>query len=323
MQISSALSNILTHSLAKIKKIGSQTSTSLIALKSLVLPQAKIALEKGEIKQGGELIDEIERLLRNQNYHSDWLAAANYARIKYWRIKQDIGAISHWLARAPAPEHAFNHFDQCHNRNRVRAFVQLKQLEDAQQLLQKNIKDAQQCQLQMEVNRNLILLTSVENRLNHFVAAKACLSQAVESSLFTGLNTSFVRESNNLKPVYQALAKDPSLINAVKDKLGKLLTLSGINLNEAPKNPFDENAVSKIQQHRNVPILVKNIPLTPREWQVLGLIHVGYRNHQIANTMGVAPTTIKSHIRNVYQKLGLEDRAEALQLSKQLIALLE
>ena len=45
MQISSALSNRLTHSLAKIKKIGSQTSTLLIALKNLILPQAKIALE--------------------------------------------------------------------------------------------------------------------------------------------------------------------------------------------------------------------------------------------------------------------------------------
>jgi LuxR family maltose regulon positive regulatory protein len=38
--------------------------------------------------------------------------------------------------------------------------------------------------------------------------------------------------------------------------------------------------------------------------------------------MGVAPTTIKSHIRNVYQKLGLENRKEALQLSEQLVALI-
>ncbi|WP_413699910.1 LuxR C-terminal-related transcriptional regulator [Psychromonas sp. KJ10-10] len=68
--------------------------------------------------------------------------------------------------------------------------------------------------------------------------------------------------------------------------------------------------------------MVKNIPLTPREWQVLGLIYSGYRNHEIAKTMGVAPTTIKTHIRNVYQKLGLEDRKEALQLSEQLVALI-
>jgi 4-hydroxybenzoate polyprenyltransferase len=45
MQIPSAFSNLLTQTLPKIKKIGVQTTTSLIALKNFVLPQAKIAFE--------------------------------------------------------------------------------------------------------------------------------------------------------------------------------------------------------------------------------------------------------------------------------------
>ena len=284
--------------------------------------QAKIALEKNDIKRGALLIEEIERLLHNQNFHSDWIASANYARIKYWRAIKDIPAIERWLNDAPKPKNAFNHFDQCHNRNRVRAFIQLGELEKAHDLLEVNINDAQHCQLQIEINRNLILLTSVESRLKQFGSAKIHLSQAVESSLQTGLNTCFVRESANLKPIYQELAKDPSLINSVKEKLAYLLSLSGISLNEPPKNPFDSTSVVKIQSHLRAPMLVKNIQLTPREWQVLGLIHSGYRNHQIAKTMEVAPTTVKSHIRNVYQKLGLEDRHEALLLSEELVALI-
>lgn len=285
--------------------------------------QAKIALEKKNIERGGELIEEIERLLRKQNFHTDWIAAANYVRIKYWRATKDITAIERWLSGAVRPKNAFNHFDQCHNRNRVRAFIQLGELTTAQNLLDKNISDAQQCQLAIEVNRNLILLTSVESRLKQFNNAKEHLSQAVESSLLTGLNTCFVRESANLKPIYQELAKDPSLINSVKEKLAYLLSLSGISLNEPPKNPFDTATIAKIQTHPRAPRLVKNIQLTPREWQVLGFIHSGYRNHQIAKTMGVAPTTVKSHIRNVYQKLGLEDRNEALLLSGELVALID
>jgi len=285
--------------------------------------QAKIALEQNDIQQGGLLVEEIERLLRNQNFHSDWIAAANYARIKYWRATKDITAIERWLSSGPRPKNAFNHFDQCHNRNRARAFIQLGELQIAQDLLEKNINDAQQCQLQIEVNRNLILLTSVESRLKQFSNAKLHLSQAVESSLLTGLNTCFVRESVNLKPVYKELAKDPSLINSVKEKLAYLLSLSGISLNEPPKNPFDGPSVIKIQSHVRAPRLVKNIQLTPREWQVLGFIHSGYRNHQIAKAMGVAPTTVKSHIRNVYQKLGLEDRNEALLLTEELVALID
>jgi LuxR family maltose regulon positive regulatory protein len=284
--------------------------------------QAKIALEKGNTTYAGHLVDEIERLLRNQNYHSDWIAAANYVRIKFWRVSNDMAAIERWLITAPQPDNAFNHFDQCHRRNRARAFIQLNKLAEAQALLEDNINHAQQCKLQIEINRNLILLSSVESRLKQFTSAKKHLSQAVESSLFTGLNTSFIRESASLKPIYQELAKETSLIKSVKDKLIKLASLSDINLNETPINPFDFVSVLKIQSHASAPRLIKNIPLTACEWEVLGLIYSGYRNHQIAVSMGVAPTTVKSHIRNVYQKLGLEDRSEALLLTKELVRLI-
>jgi LuxR family maltose regulon positive regulatory protein len=284
--------------------------------------QTKVMLEQGKKEQAKILVVEIERLLRNQNYHTDWIASANYARLKYWRINNDMAAIEKWLQQAPRPATAFNHFDQCHNRNLIRAYIKLGQFDEALQIAQKNMSDAQQCQLQMETNRNLILLTSIETKLQKFSNAKQYLHQAVESSLYTGLDTCFIRESENLKPIYQELANDPSMIDSVKTKLMRLLSLSGISLNEGPQNPFDSVAVLKIINHTRTPSLVKNIPLTPREWQVLGLIHSGCRNHEIAKTMGVAPTTIKSHIRNVYQKLGLEDRKEALQLSEQLASLI-
>ncbi len=284
--------------------------------------QTKILLEQGNIEKAKKLVDEIERLLRNQNYHSDWIAAANYARIKYWRIDNDLVAIEKWLQQAPRPVNAFNHFDQCHNRNLIRAYIKLGFFDEALQVAQTNMHDAQQCQLPMEINRNLILLTSIETKLQKFSNARQYLHQAVESSLYTGLDTCFIREAENLKPIYQELVNDPSMIHSVKVKLLKLLSMSGISLKEGPKNPFDSVAVLKITNHTRTPRLVKNIPLTPREWQVFGLIHSGCRNHEIASTMGVAPTTIKSHIRHVYQKLGLENRKEALVLSDQLIALI-
>lgn len=283
--------------------------------------QAKIALEKKDMQHGALLIEEIERLMRKQHFHSDWIAAANYVRIKYWRATKDNTAIERWLSNAPQPKKGFNHFEQCHNRNRIRAFIQLEEFHTAQELLLLNIDKADSCQLQQEVNRNLILLVSVESQLKEMESAKKHLLQALELSLETKLTTCFVREATNLRAVYQELVKDQSLTNSVKEKLAYLLSLSNINLNEPQKAPFDPETVCKIQAHPKVPILVKNIQLTPREWQVLGMIHSGYRNHQIAKMMGVAPTTIKSHIRNVYQKLGLSDRNEALRLSEELVSL--
>ncbi len=51
-----------------------------------------------------------------------------------------------------------------------------------------------------------------------------------------------------------------------------------------------------------MPELIRTSPLTQREWQVLGLIYSGYSNEQIAGELEVAATTIKTHIRNLYQK---------------------
>jgi LuxR family maltose regulon positive regulatory protein len=67
-----------------------------------------------------------------------------------------------------------------------------------------------------------------------------------------------------------------------------------------------------------VPELIRTSPLTQREWQVLGLIYSGYSNEQIAGELAVAATTIKTHIRNLYQQGAwrIVDAAAAQQLLK-------
>jgi len=53
-------------------------------------------------------------------------------------------------------------------------------------------------------------------------------------------------------------------------------------------------------------------PLSQREIEVLELINQGLANKDIAATMNVAPTTVKAHIRNLYGKLAVGSRTEAL-----------
>nr|WP_258168970.1 LuxR C-terminal-related transcriptional regulator [Salmonella enterica] len=56
---------------------------------------------------------------------------------------------------------------------------------------------------------------------------------------------------------------------------------------------------------------------------VLGLIYSGYSNEQIAGELAVAATTIKTHIRNLYQKLGVAHRQDAVQHAQQLLKMME
>jgi DNA-binding NarL/FixJ family response regulator len=51
--------------------------------------------------------------------------------------------------------------------------------------------------------------------------------------------------------------------------------------------------------------------LTPREAEVLGLVARGLRVSDVAGVLDLAPSTVSSHIKSVYRKLGISSRAEA------------
>ena len=52
--------------------------------------------------------------------------------------------------------------------------------------------------------------------------------------------------------------------------------------------------------------------LTDRERQILRRIADGASAPQIAGGLGVSPATVKTHLRHVYEKLGVSDRAAAV-----------
>lgn len=53
------------------------------------------------------------------------------------------------------------------------------------------------------------------------------------------------------------------------------------------------------------------VRLTPRERQVLAAVAEGRRNVEIAADLGLAPKTVKVHVRAVLGKRGLKDRRQA------------
>ncbi len=50
--------------------------------------------------------------------------------------------------------------------------------------------------------------------------------------------------------------------------------------------------------------------LTPREREVLQLIVAGQTNRQIADCLVVSPETVKTHVRHVLGKMGVNRKAE-------------
>ena len=58
--------------------------------------------------------------------------------------------------------------------------------------------------------------------------------------------------------------------------------------------------------------------LSKREAEILLLIYDGLSNQQIADKLFLSENTIKKHVSNIFQKLGVERRTEAIKRAKEL-----
>ncbi|MEO8071098.1 MAG: response regulator transcription factor [Acidobacteriota bacterium] len=52
--------------------------------------------------------------------------------------------------------------------------------------------------------------------------------------------------------------------------------------------------------------------LTPREIEIVGLIAQGLRNREIGERLFISEGTVKIHLHNIYEKLGVDGRLELL-----------
>ena len=75
---------------------------------------------------------------------------------------------------------------------------------------------------------------------------------------------------------------------------------------EAPLTP--RAAAALLAHRRDRP---PEVELTPREREVLGLVVDGLANKQIARRMGISEKTVKGHLTNLFQRIGVADRTQA------------
>jgi ATP/maltotriose-dependent transcriptional regulator MalT len=65
--------------------------------------------------------------------------------------------------------------------------------------------------------------------------------------------------------------------------------------------------------HAAAPVAGVILPtLSPRELDVLRLMALGRSNARIAGELIVATSTVKTHVNNIFGKLGVTTRAEAI-----------
>ncbi|EMQ2876511.1 HTH-type transcriptional regulator MalT [Vibrio navarrensis] len=282
---------------------------------------ARIAIGRGELDRAGKFIEHIQHLMKQSTYHVDWTANASLSLILYWQAKGNMTATQEWLNSAVRPETASNHFCQLQWRNIARAHINLGQYPEARQALDFLQSEANRSRLITDKNRNLIVEAIYAVQQKDEEQAKSLLKEALVLTNQTGMVGNFLIDGATIGNLLEKLTNRHELGDLERHRAQQLM--KDISSSQRSRSiHFDEEFVEKLVTHPNVPELVRTSPLTQREWQVLGLIYSGFSNEQIAQELDVAGTTIKTHIRNLYQKLNIANRREAITTAESLLQLM-
>ena len=78
------------------------------------------------------------------------------------------------------------------------------------------------------------------------------------------------------------------------------------NAGLAPLDPRAGRALLNRQRERQI-----RAELSQREREVLELVTQGLANKQIARRLGISERTVKAHLTNIFQRIGVTDRTQA------------
>lgn len=91
--------------------------------------------------------------------------------------------------------------------------------------------------------------------------------------------------------------------------------IEGVRVAHAGDAPLDPRAGRVLIEQRRRGR--KEVELTPREREVLGLVGQGLANKQIARRLEITERTVKAHLTSVFQRIGVTDRVQAALWARQ------
>jgi LuxR family maltose regulon positive regulatory protein len=141
-------------------------------------------------------------------------------------------------------------------------------------------------------------------------------SEALIQAIWLGRPEGYVRVFLDAGwPLYELLARLDGIASLAGDYLRDLLAAFRQE-REAQRTRLAEDA-------SRAPNLAEVLPdaLTERELEVLYLLAEGLSNKEIAGRLIVAPSTVKQHLKNIYGKLDVHSRTQAVARGRELALL--
>eukprot|EP00903_Cladosiphon_okamuranus_P005168 g5166.t1 len=197
----------------------------------------------------------------------------------------------------------------------ARVLVALNQPERAQEILSALLKPAERNAHNRHLVEILLVYGEALAQQKRNDESQQMLTRALNLAAEAGFMRLFAEESPDLRALLLELPalNGPGSWNTNLRKMLVDQSQSRQVNSDTRETPTSRSADKPAQQPTALPE-----PLSQRELEVLALIHEGHANKEIASKMKVAPATVKAHIRNLYGKLGVGRRTEALARARDL-----
>jgi len=269
----------------------------------------KVLLARGDFAQAHEVVDRLDRLVQNL----DSLLFNRMVILVRGRVlvaQGDVTAIRQWLqANEVWLRDGLNSQTAFFYIIHARALLALGDFETATALLNRLMSIAEAAKRTDSIIEILVLQAVTLQAQGNYPQALAALKKALALAEPPAYIRVFVDEGS---PVAALLLKLLELQQRQKtdtlpsvEYINRLLTALGV----------DAVALLKLDPALAHPQIE---PLTGRELEVFHLMAAGLSNPEIAAKLVVAKSTLKTHIKSIYGKLGVTSRINAIAKGKEL-----
>jgi LuxR family maltose regulon positive regulatory protein len=272
---------------------------------------AKICLSSGDVAGAAEALQHAREQERLGKIFPAIQKALQACQVRLWLAQGDTRAAGAWLEAQPfASEIAsttpasLDYLSELDGISAARVFISRNEYSRAEKLLSALARAAESAG-RTGRRIEILVLTSIARRLRGDIEpAVAILKDALLLAEPQGYVRVFLDEGIVLKDLLGEMERQAGVSMEYR---GKLL---GAFEDETPAQPAGEKDHPEPQ-----PL---DEPLSERELEVLQLICQGYSNREIAQKLVISIHTVKRHNYNIYAKLEVGNRAQAILRAQEL-----
>jgi LuxR family maltose regulon positive regulatory protein len=283
------------------------------------LAEARLQQTIGDTRNALATLGQFEQLAHKRDYFPTLIRRAAAARARLWLIQGDLDAATRWMQQSGL------HQDDAVSFPRESEYVTLARLliaqgraEAALGVLDRLLAGAEQGQRMHSVIDILTARALAQQAQGQPHAALTSLERALAFAAPEGYVRAFVDEGEPIVALLAQIARGESLVAPYAASLLAAFP----NQKATRRQGVEELASSHDSVFSLFPGLQASLalaePLSPRELEILQLIADGHSNQAIADRLIVAVSTVKKHINNMFGKLDVQSRTQALLRAREL-----